>query len=130
MAGRVGFFVKSASFETAWMAGSLGITAAAMGDDVVFVFACDALRALARDHFGKPLTEREAVESARADGLGAPTPNRMLQEAREMGAKFVACDTMLKLCGLSPLDLGMRLDEVMGLASLWKLTDDARVLTF
>lgn len=130
MAGRVVFFVQSASFETAWMAGSLGITAAAMGDDVFFVFAFDALRALARDHFGKPLSEREAVESARADGLGVPTPVRMMAEAREMGARFIACDTMLKLCGLSPPDLGKRLDEVMGLASLWKITSGARVLTF
>ena len=130
MAGRVVFFVQSPSFESAWMAASLGITAAAMGDDVFFVFGFDALRALARDHFGKPLSEREAVESARADGLGVPTPIRMLAEAREMGARFIACDTMLKLCGLAPADLGKRLDEVMGLASIWRLADNARVLTF
>jgi peroxiredoxin family protein len=129
MAGRVVFFVQSPSFEAAWMAGSLGITSAAMGDDVFFVFAFDALRALARDHFGKPLSEREAVESARADGLGVPTPARMLSEARQMGARFIACDTMLKLCGLSAADLGKRLDEVMGLASIWRLTENARVVT-
>ena len=130
MAGRVVFFVQSANFESAWMAASLGITSSAMGDEVIFVFAWDALRALARDHFGKPLSEREAVESARADGLGVPTPLRMLAEARQMGARFIVCDTMLKLCGLAPPDLGKRIDEVMGLASIWKLTDDARVLTF
>src|SRR4051812_21687838 len=130
MAGKVVFFVQSPSFESAWMAASLGITATAMGDDVFFVFSFDALRALARDHFGKPLSEREAVESARADGLGVPTPSRMLSEAREMGARFIVCDTMLKLCGLAPADLGKRIDEVMGLAALWRLTDGARVLTF
>ncbi len=130
MAGRVVFFVQSGSFESAWMAGSLGITAAAMGDDVFFVFAFDALRALARDHFGKPLSDRERVESARAEGLGAPTPARMFSEAREMGARFIACDTMLKLCGLDADDLGKRIDEVMGLASIWRLTDGARALTF
>ena len=130
MAGRVVVFVQSPSFEAAWMAGSLGLTSAAMGDEVFFVFSFDALRALARDHFGKPLTDREAVESARAEGLGAPTPLQMLAEARELGARFLACDTMVKLCGLAPADLGKRVDEIVGLASIWRLLDNARVLTF
>lgn len=130
MAGRVVFFVQSSGFEPAWQATSLGLTAVAMGDEVTFVFAYDALRALARDVFGKPLNERESAESARADGLGAPTPARMLSEARQMGARVLACDTTMKLCGLTKADLGARLDEVEGLASIWRLTDGARVLTF
>lgn len=130
MAGRVIIFVQSASFDVAWQSTSLGLTAAAMGDDVTFVLAFDALRALARNTFGKPLNEREAVESARADGLGAPTAARMLSEARQMGAKVVACDTTLKLCGLSKADFGDRLDDVLGLATIWRQTEGARVLTF
>lgn len=130
MSGRVVFFVNSASYEPAWQAMSLGITATAMGDEVYFVFGFDALRALARDVFGKPHTEREASESARAEGLGVPTPVRMLSEARAMGAKVLACDTTLRLCGLVAADLGARLDESTGLATIWRLTAGARVLTF
>jgi predicted peroxiredoxin len=130
MAGRVVFFVSQANYEAAYQAASLGITATAMGDDVFFVFAFDALRALARDVFGKPHTEREAAESARAEGLGVPTPARMLSEARAMGAKIIVCDTTLKLCGFAAQDLGTKIDEVMGLAAIWRLTQDARTLTF
>ena len=130
MAGRVVFFVSQPNYEAAYQAASLGITATAMGDDVFFVFAFDALRALARDVFGKPHSEREASESARAEGLGVPTPLRMLSEARAMGAKIIVCDTTLKLCGLVAADLGTKIDEVMGLAAIWRLTQEGRTLTF
>jgi predicted peroxiredoxin len=130
VAGRVVFFVSQANFEAAYQAASLGITAAAMGDEVYFVFAFDALRAYARDAFGKPHTEREAAESARADGLGVPAPWRMLAEARELGAKIVVCDTTMKMCGLAHADVDAKVDEVMGLAAIWRLTQNARTLSF
>jgi predicted peroxiredoxin len=130
VAGRVVFFISQANYEPAYTAASLGITSTAMGDEVTFVFAFDALRSLTRDLWGKAHTEREAAESARAEGLGVPTPMRMLSEARAMGARIVACDTTVKLCGLVALDLQGKLDEVMGLASIWKLAQDARCLSF
>lgn len=107
----------------------MGVTAAAMGDEVLVVFAFDALRQWVRGSFGQPHTEKELAESARAEGLGLPTPKQMLEEARTLGARFVACDSTVKLCGLDPDDLSRVLDEVMGLASIWRLTDGARVLT-
>ncbi|MBX7114503.1 MAG: DsrE family protein [Myxococcaceae bacterium] len=124
------FFISSAGYEAAYQAASLGITASAMGDDVTFVFGFDALRALARDSFGSPLTDREKKEITRAEGAGVPTPTKMLSDARSMGARVVACDTMVKLCGLSQDALGQRLDEVMGLSQIWRLTHGARTLAF
>ena len=129
---RVVFFVSSAGYEAAWQTASTGITAAAMGDEVIFIFSFEALRALAKGTFGKPLTDRERAEATRGEGLGAPLPGRMIQDARGMGARAMACDTTVKLCGLSASelkDLGV-LDEVLGLPQLWRLTEDARVLTF
>lgn len=130
MAGRVVFFLNSPSFEPAYQATSLGLTAAAMGDEVVYVVGFDALRALARGSLGQPDTERERVEATRAQGLGAISPAKMLEEARALGAKVYACDTTVRLCGLSETDLGARLDGVWGLATLWRLTEGARVLSF
>jgi peroxiredoxin family protein len=130
MSGRVVFFIQNGGYEPAFSATSLGLTAVAMGDEVHFVLAFDALRQLARGTFGLPEREREISESARGKGLGAPPPNQMLDEARAMGARVVACDTMVKLCGLGVEDLGKKLDEVMGLATLWRLTEDARILVF
>jgi len=37
---------------------------------------------------------------------------------------------MLKLSGVSLVEAERVLDEVLGLAALWRLTDGARVLTF
>ncbi|MBZ4415987.1 DsrE family protein [Myxococcus sp. RHSTA-1-4] len=128
MAGRVFFFLQHATYEPAFQAASMGITAAAMGDEVYFVFAFDALRQLVSGSFGLPRGEREHEELARAEGLGVPPPARMLEEARALGAKLIACDTTVRICGFVPEELERTLDEVMGLASLWRLTQGARTL--
>ena len=127
MSRRVVFFVSSAGYEAAWQIASTGITAAAMGDEVIFVFSFEALRALAKGTFGKPLTDRERAEATRGEGLGAPLPGRMIQDARGMGARAMACDTTVKLCGLSAAELKEMgvLDEVVGLPQIWRLTEDA-----
>lgn len=132
MPDRVVFFVNSAGYEAAWQAASLGITAAAFGDEVHFVFAFEALRSLANGTFGKALTDRERAESTRGEGIGAPIPARMLHDARGLGARAIACDTTVKLCGMSSTELERAgvLDEVVGLPQIWKLTQGARVLTF
>lgn len=130
MPGRVLFFVQSATFEPAYQVATMGITAAAMGDEVYFVLAFDALRQFVRGSFGLPRTEREMAESTRAEGLGLPTPARLITEARGMGARVVACETTVRLCGLVPEELAGTLDEVMGLPSIWRLTQGARTLTF
>ncbi|MCA2981365.1 MAG: hypothetical protein INH41_02655 [Myxococcaceae bacterium] len=129
---RLVIFLSAGGYEAAWQATSLGLTAAAMGDDVVFVFAFDALRALSRGTFGKPLTERESAAATRGTGLGAPVPLGMLADARSLGARALACDTTVKLCGLVPAELleqGL-LDDVTGLPDIWKLTGVARLVSF
>ncbi|MCP3101227.1 DsrE family protein [Myxococcus sp. K15C18031901] len=129
MAGRVFFFLQHATYEPAFQASSMGITAAAMGDEVYFVFAFDALRALVDGRFGQPEREVEHAEHARGEALGVPAPAKMLEEARGLGAKVIACDTTVRLCGYEPDALRAALDEVMGLASLWRLTQGARMLS-
>lgn len=131
MAARVVLFVSSSGYEPAFQAASLGVTAAAMGEEVHFVFAFDALRLLARGTFGQPLNEREAAELTRAEGLGVAAPATMLAEARGMGARVVACDTTVRICGLTASQLTPKpLDEVAGLATIWRLAQGARTLNF
>jgi peroxiredoxin family protein len=62
--------------------------------------------------------------------VGVPPPAQLLSEARGLGARCIACDTMLKLAGVSLAEAERELDEVLGLAALWRLTEGARVLTF
>ncbi|QSQ16171.1 DsrE family protein [Myxococcus landrumensis] len=129
MAGRVFFFLQHATYEPAFQASSMGITAAAMGDEVYVVLAFDALRAWVGGTLGQPEGVREGEEHARGEAMGLPAPARMLEEARALGAKLIACDTTVRLCGFEPEALQGALDEVMGLASLWRLTQGARTLT-
>jgi predicted peroxiredoxin len=129
MPGRVLFFVQRASFEPAFQAATMGITAAAMGDEVYFVLAWDALRSLMRGNFGVPESDRERIEQARAEGLKLPPPMKMLEEARALGAKLVACDSTVKVCGFDPAQLTGIIDEIMGLPAIWRLTEGARVVS-
>ena len=128
MAGRVIVFLQHGSYEPAYQATSLGITSAAMGDEVYFVLAFDALREWIRGDFGEPQTGTETIESTRAEGLGMPPPRKMLEEAIALGAKVVACDTTLKICGFSSADVSDKINEVMGLATIWRLTEGARIV--
>ena len=130
MSGRVVVFVQQGSFEAAFQVTTLAVTAAAMGDEVILVFAFDALKLLVRKSFGKPHSEKELAESARSEGLGVPSPAALLDEARGLGAKLYACDTTVKVCGVALKEAEAVLDEVMGLASLWRLTEGARILSF
>lgn len=129
MAGRVVFFVQSGSFEAAFQAATMVVTAAAMGDEVYVVFAWDALRQLARNSYGLPQSDRERVEQARSEGLRLPSPTKLLQEARSLGAKLVACDSTVKVCGLDPAQMIGPLDEVLGLPAIWRLTEGARTIS-
>lgn len=129
MAGRVIVFLQHGSYEPAYQATSLGITSAAMGDEVYFVLAFDPLREWIRGDFGEAQTETEIVESTRAEGLGMPPPRKMLEEAKALGAKVVVCDTTLKICGFSSAEVRDKISEVMGLASIWRLTEGARIIS-
>ena len=74
MVGRVFFFLQHATYEPAFQAASMGITAAAMGDEVYFVFAFDALRALVRGSF-RPAAHREGVVGeCEGGGAGGSDP--------------------------------------------------------
>jgi peroxiredoxin family protein len=126
------FFVSSGGYEAAWQSTSLAITAAALGDEVIFVFAFEALRALARGAFGESLRGHDAEAASRAAAINAPVPQKMLADARSLGARVLACDTTVKLSGLEPevLEREKVVDEVLGLPQLWRLVQGARIFTF
>ena len=129
MPGRAIFFLQRGSYEPAYQASTLGITSAAMGDEVYFELAFDALREWIGGNFGEPRTEKEIAESRRAESLGLPPPKKLLEEARSLGAKVVVCDSMLKICGFSSADVSGKVSDVMGLATIWRLTEGARLLS-
>ena len=58
-----------------------------------------------------------------------PSMKRLFKPPKSLGAKLIACDTTLKICGFSAADATGALDEVIGLASILRLTQGARVIS-
>jgi predicted peroxiredoxin len=125
MAERVMLFLNGKTYEAAYQAASLGVTAAAMGDEVMFVLSFDTLR----QYVDGKLGAGDSPEHARARELGAPEPQKMVEEARQLGARVLTCDTYARICGLGPEDWAGKL-EVMGLPSIWRLAQKARSMSF
>jgi peroxiredoxin family protein len=119
-------FLQRDGYEPAWLAGSLALTAQAAGDAVTLVLSFEPLAAWSEARLGA----RNSPARQRADAANAADPMRLVTEARALGAKLVACETVVKLSGLTPESARACLDEVLGLQSIWKLTAGARVLSF
>ena len=129
MPERVAIFLQLESFEPVYQAGTLALTAAAMGDEAWVVLGFAPLRALAEERLGAPAGATEQQEALRAAELRLPTPQQMLAEARGLGVRVVACDTLARLAGVSPSALPL-LDETLGLPSIWRFARTARTVTF
>ncbi len=130
MAGRVMFIVQRGGYEPAYQAASMGITAAALGE-----------------RWCSSSPSRPSGSSAAATS-GAPSPTARWPRGR--GPRGWACRLRRSSCprraasgpGASPAtpcssspasrspEAERVLDEVLGLAALWRLTEGARLLTF
>jgi peroxiredoxin family protein len=111
-------FLHRGSWEDRYQATTLAVTAAALGDEVTLALFFDPLRLWVADRFdeGAPAEAAEARVASLAESL---------EEARrELGLRVVACDTAVRLAGLSPEAVERRLDAIRTLPSLWR---DARV---
>ena len=96
MAGSVVIFLQRNTYESAWLAGSLALTAQAAGEAVTLVLSFEALTAWTEGRLGAD----DSAAKRRGDHAGAADPNRLVTEARGLGAQLVACETVLKLTGL------------------------------
>jgi peroxiredoxin family protein len=126
MPGPVVIFLQHSDYESAWLATSLALSAQVAGDAVTVVLSFDALTAWLESRLGA----EDSPAQRRGTEVGAADPQRMLTEARALGAKLVACETVVKLSGHSPDSARTRLDEVLGLQLIWKRTENARVLNY
>ncbi len=126
------FFTRN-DFESAWQSASLALTHAALGDEVLCVFSFAALRGLSQGRFGATFENAESqTVAARAEVINAAHPQAMLQQSRKLGARFIACDTTVRLCGLDAEALVARgqLDAVEGLTTIVQASRESHTLTF
>ncbi len=120
---RLVLFLRSGDWDARYLATSLAITAAALGDEVHVALQGEALRAFVEGRFG-------TGAPATAGALRLPPLDATLSEARrDLGVRLVACDTAARLAGLDPARLVPPLDAVESLPALWRLAQSGRVLS-
>jgi predicted peroxiredoxin len=114
------FFVNSGVSQVVWQAASLGVTAAVMGQQVYFIFGSEALVQLARQSPSAAVAPRVASAA------------ELFAEAKQLGAKFWSCETVVELCHLKAVELLEQgtVDEVVGLAQIWRVCDSSTVYNF
>ncbi len=115
--------LRDPSWHARQLAVNLGLTAAALGDEVHVALFGEALRLFASGRFdeGAPA---EAV-AARVGSLEAA----LAEGRRDLGVRVVACDTALRLVGLDPAHAAPPLDAVVSLPALWRLGQRGRIVT-
>jgi peroxiredoxin family protein len=117
-------FLSGAGWEARYQAVMLGVTAAALGDQVTLAVSFVPLRDLVAGRFddGAPPT---------APAVGVPPLSETLAEARrELGLRVVACETAIRLAGLEPEVARAALDGLDPLPSLWRMAQAGRCLCF
>ncbi len=116
--------LQRSGFEAIYQAASIALTAGSMGDEVTVAPFFGGLLTLV----GKTSYADEAA-AVRSRSLGLPDPRHMLGESRKAaGVRLVVCDTAVRLAGLELEAVQPYVDEVLGLATLWRQAEGAQLL--
>ena len=129
-------FAHSDGYDRLYQMASLALTAAHSGRQVTVVFFFWALHALVTDSMDEltfTAESRSAAEQAkrRISTGNNPPPSEMLRLARETGmVKLYACSASVQYAGLDPAQAASCVDEVVGLATILRLTLDGPNLIY
>jgi peroxiredoxin family protein len=115
-------FLHRGAWADRYQATTLAVTAAALGDTVTLALFFEPLRLWAEGRFDEGAPAEAAA--AHVASLGDT-----LEEARrDLGLRVVACDTAVRLAGLSPEAVRGRVDAIETLPSLWRAAQAGRAL--
>jgi len=129
-------FAHNATYDKLHQVATLGLTAAAMGKDVVVVLLFWTIKKLAEGHIDRvdfpPEYAQSAEEVARLlKEKKVPTISEMFQEAKLVGQfRVIACSAGLEYMGVDADALAKHVDEVMGLPAILSLTANAETKLF
>lgn len=129
-------FAHNATYDKLHQVATLGLTAAAMGKEVIVVLLFWTIKKLAEgriDVIDFP-TEyaRSADEVTRLlKEKKVPTISEMFQEAKLVGKfRLIACSAGLEYMGVDSETVEKNVDEVMGLPAIIRFTADAETKLF
>jgi peroxiredoxin family protein len=129
-------FAHNATYDKLHQVATLGMTAAAMGKEVIIVLLFWTIKKLAEGKIDQvdfpPEYASVADDVARLlKEKKVPRISEMLQDARHVGAiRLIACSAGLEYMGVDSQAVENNVDEVLGLPAILKLTEDAETKLF
>jgi peroxiredoxin family protein len=129
-------FAHNATYDKLHQVATLGLTAAAMGKDVIVVLLFWTIKKLAEGKIDvidfPPEYAGSSDEVARLlKEKKVPKISEMFQEAKLVGKlRVIACSAGLEYMGVDGEAVEKNVDEVMGLPAIIRLTEDAETKLF
>lgn len=129
-------FAHNATYDKLHQVATLGLTAAAMGKDVIVILLFWTIRKLAEGRLDQVDFPAEYAGSAEEVARllrekKVPKISEMFQEARLVGRfRLIACSAGLEYMGVDGEVVARNVDEVMGLPSIISFTSDAETKLF
>ena len=129
-------FAHNATYDKLHQVATIGMTAAAMGKDVIVVLLFWTIKKLAEGKIDQidfpPEYAGPAEEVARLlKDKNVPKISEMFQDAKHVGKfRLIACSAGLEYMGVESQAVETRVDEVMGLPAILKLTEEAETKLF
>ena len=129
-------FAHNATYDKLHQVATLGMTAAAMGKDVIVVLLFWTIKKLAEGKIDQidfpPEYAASAEEVARLlKEKKVPKISEMFQDARHVGHfRLIACSAGLEYMGVDGQAVEAKVDEVLGLPARLSLTAEAETKLF
>lgn len=129
-------FAHNATYDKLHQVATLGLTAAAMGKEVIVVLLFWTIKKLAEGRIDELNFPPEYVSAAGdvarlLKERKVPTISEMFEEAKLVGKfQLIACSAGLEYMGVEAQAVTTRVDAVMGLPAILKLTAGAETTLF
>lgn len=129
-------FAHNATYDKLHQVATLGMTAAAMGKEVIIVLLFWTIKKLAEGKIDQidfpPEYATAADDVARLlKEKKVPKISEMLQDAKHVGTvRLIACSAGLEYMGVDGAAVEKNVDEVLGLPAILSLTADAETKLF
>ena len=129
-------FAHNATYDKLHQVATLGLTAAAMGKDVIVILLFWTIKKLGEGRIDEVDFPPEYAVSAETVARllrekKVPKISEMFQEARLVGRfRVIACSAGLEYMGVDAEAVQKNVDEVMGLPAIISLTADAETKLF
>jgi len=129
-------FAHNATYDKLHQVATIGMTAAAMGKDVIIVLLFWTIKKLAEGKIDQidfpPEYAGSADDVARLlKEKKVPKISDMFQDAKQVGKfRLIACSAGLEYMGVDSQAVERNVDEVLGLPAILKLTEQAETKLF